>query len=89
MSTQYEIVDDGAGSILEFSEESGKIMILLHDEALDSNTSTCAVFTEEDLIQMCVKILKIASYIAENPETVRAKLHNAIARDSYLGGMKY
>lgn len=38
---------------------------------------------------ICVEILKIASYIAEDPETVRAKLHNAIAADHYLGSMKY
>lgn len=88
MSTQYEIADDGAGTSLQAFERSGKISIGLSVENTEENLWTSCVFTTEHLIKMCVDILTVASYIAEDSESVRAQLNKAIAEDRYLGSME-
>lgn len=47
-----------------------------------------AIYDDAALIEIIVRLAKVAAYVSEEPEQVRQRIHDAMARDNYLGGME-
>lgn len=57
------------------------------DGDADPVDSTPAIFTDEDLLKAAVELVRVASYISSEPETVVRRLMESIHGDDYLGCM--
>ncbi len=53
----------------------------------DGYADTGAIFSDDDIIKIIVNLLAVASYVADDAEQIRQRLHNAISEDRYLGSM--
>lgn len=90
MSTEYTLAKVGPAEFFA-CERSGAIEFGIHREDREwgrDYLDTDAVFSSDDLIEIAVKIVEIASYVEDDdPESVVSKLLATIDRNQYLRSM--
>lgn len=93
MSTAYPIIQRDR-YILEVTEsfslasfEIWKAEDIDGDGDANPASETAAIFTDEDLLKAAVELVRVASYISDEPETVVRRLLARIWTDEYLGSM--
>lgn len=92
MSTEYSLAKIGP---VEFSAyEQGSVLMgsrigfsIWYDDE-ERGAETDALFTDSDIIEIIIKLLAVASYVSDDPESVLHQLTVAIANDQYLRAMK-
>lgn len=94
MSTEYE-VHRTEGVTVTLSESSSLLSIDLRgpevaayvEEDSTQTAYTGHTLTDEDVVQMIVGMAKAASYVSDDPESIKARILAALDADPYLGTM--
>lgn len=89
MSTDYTLAKVGP---VEFfaCERSGQIEFGISREdrpERENYLDTDALFNDDDLLDIIIKLLAVTSYVSEDPESVVARLLVKIDNDNYLQSM--
>lgn len=84
MSTTYRLIERN-GEGLEATESSSLISLDVLSDLPDYGTRY--IFNDSDLLKMSLETLKVASYIAEEPEEIVARFMSLLQSDPYLGSM--